>query len=362
VPKNKNIGEISQGGLIMDTNFNINYKRELPTPEELKNKIPIDLKLKQKKIARDKEIADVIRGQSNKLLMIIGPCSADRIDAVLEYANKLALVQEQVKDKIIIIMRVYTCKPRTTGIGYKGLLYHPDPSKAPDILKGLIAMREIHKQVLEESGLCCADEMLYPENYRYLSDLLSYVAVGARSVEDQGHRFVASGINIPVGMKNPTSGDFSVMLNSIRAAQSQHTFLYCGWEVESAGNEMAHAVLRGGVDKYGKNHANYHYEDLVLLYEMYCNKNYKYPAVIIDANHSNSGKNYLEQPRVINNVLGSMSYNNNIKQMIKGFMVESYLEDGCQKIEDGIYGKSITDPCLGWEKTERLIFSVAEKL
>ena len=346
----------------MYTNFNINYKHKLPTPEELKNEIPVSAELVQKKEIRDKEIADVIRGKSKKLLMIIGPCSADREDSVLDYVQRLARIQEHVKDKIIIIPRVYTCKPRTIGIGYKGLMHQPDSHEVPDISKGLKAMRMLHKQVIEESGLFCADEMLYPQNHRYLADLLAYVAVGARSVENQEHRFVASGLGIPVGMKNPTSGDLSVMLNSIKAAQSQHIFLYCGWEVESNGNDMAHAVLRGGVDKYGKNHANYHYEDLILLYENYCNKDYKYPAVIVDANHSNSSKKYLEQPRIVNEVLAMMNYSGDIKKMIKGFMVESYIEDGCQKIESGVYGKSITDPCLGWEKTERFIFSVADQI
>lgn len=346
----------------MENNVNINFKRKLPIPKELKAEMPLSKEGEEIKAKRDKEIAEVFRGTSDKFILIIGPCSADRIDSVMDYINRLVPVQEQVKDKIIIIPRIYTGKPRTIGVGYKGMLHQPDPSKAPDMLEGIKAIRSIHKKAIEETGLCPADEMLYPENYRYLSDLLSYVAVGARSVENQEHRLVSSGIDVPVGMKNPTSGDISVMLNSIKAAQNPQTFLYRGWEVESKGNDLTHAILRGSVDKYRNNHTNYHYEDLSLLYDAYCNGEYKNPAVIVDTNHDNSGKKYLEQIRIANEVLHAMRHSNDIKKMVKGLMIESYIEDGCQKIEEGIYGKSITDPCLGWDKTKKLIFSIAEQL
>jgi len=341
---------------------NIVFKRKLPIPEELKKELPISKEIEETKKRKDEEIAKIFRGESNKKILVIGPCSADRKDSVLEYINKLIPIQEQVKDKIIIIPRIYTGKPRTVGTGYKGMIHQPDPTQEPNIVEGLKAVRLLHKKAIEETGFCCADEMLYPENYKYLSDLLSYVAIGARSVEDQGHRLVASGMNIPVGMKNPTSGDISVMLNSIKAAQNKHIFLYRGWEVESNGNDMAHAVLRGSVDKYGKNHPNYHYEDLRILYDLYCDGNYMNPSVIIDTNHSNSGKKYLEQPRIVKEVLDAMNNCNDIRRMVKGFMIESYLKDGCQALDEGIYGKSITDPCLGFEKTEKLIFDIADKL
>jgi len=324
--------------------------------------MPLSKEAQELKAQRDKEIADVFRGKSNKFILIIGPCSADRMDSVLDYIHRLIPVQEQVKDKILIIPRIYTGKPRTIGTGYKGMLHQPDPSKAPDMLEGIKAIRLIHKRAIEETSFCCADEMLYPENYRYLSDVLGYVAVGARSVENQGHRLVSSGIDIPVGMKNPTSGDFSIMLNSIKAAQSSHTFLYRGWEVESKGNDMAHAILRGSVDKHGNNRSNYHYEDLRLLYDMYCNGGYQNPGVLVDTNHSNSGKKYLEQIRIANEVLHAMRHSNDIQKMVKGFMIESYIEEGSQKVEEGIYGKSITDPCIGWEQTKDLILSIAEQL
>ena len=314
------------------------------------------------KEARDREIADIFSAKSDKFVLVIGPCSADRADAVLDYIHRLAVVQKEVAEKILIIPRIYTGKPRTTGAGYKGMLHQPAPDKKPDMLEGIIAIRQLHKDAIEQTGLTCADEMLYPENHRYLSDLLSYVAVGARSVENQEHRLVTSALNIPVGMKNPTSGDFSIMLNAIKAAQSGHTFLYRGWEVESVGNPMAHAILRGSVDKHGINHQNYHYEDLRILHDLYCNGGYENPAVIVDTNHSNSGKRYLEQIRIANEVLHSMRHSTDIKKMVKGFMVESYLEDGCQHVEDGVYGKSITDPCLGWEKTKELIYTIAEQL
>lgn len=343
-------------------NSNMNYKRKLPTPEELKEKMPLSEAAKQIKEKRDKEIADVFTGKSDKLILIIGPCSADRMDSVLDYIHRLVPVQEKVKDKIIIVPRIYTNKPRTTGVGYKGMLHQPDPNKEPNMLEGIKSIRLLHKRAIEETGFCCADEMLYPENYRYLSDILSYVAVGARSVENQEHRLVSSGIGVPVGMKNPTGGDISIMLNSIKAAQSKHTFSYGGWEVETKGNNMAHAILRGSVDGEGKNHSNYHYEDLKNLYEEYYNGGYENPAVIVDTNHANSGKKYMEQIRIANEVLDSMNQNENIKKMVKGLMIESYIEDGAQKPEEGVYGKSITDACLGWEKTEKLILSIAEQI
>ena len=348
--------------IIINSGSNINFKRKLPIPEDLKKEISINKKIEEIKNKKDNEIADVFRGKSNKIILVIGPCSADKMDSVLDYISRLIPIQEQVKDKIIIIPRIYTGKPRTIGAGYKGMLHQPDPNKAPDMIEGIKAVRLIHKKAIEETGFCCADEMLYPENYKYLSDLLSYIAVGARSVENQGHRLVASGMDIPVGMKNPTSGDITVMLNSIKTAQGKHTFIYRGWEVESDGNDLAHAVLRGSVDKHGKNHPNYHYEDLRILYDLYCNENYINPSVIIDTNHSNSGKKYLEQPRIVKEVLHAMRHSNDINKMVKGFMIESYIEDGCQKIEDGIYGKSITYPCLGFEKTKELIYDIAEKL
>lgn len=346
----------------MGNSSNIKFKRKLPLPEELKAEMPISEKGKEIKEKRDREIADVFRGKSNKFILIVGPCSADNADSVLDYIHRLVPVQEQVKDKIIIIPRIYTGKPRTIGAGYKGMLHQPDPNKAEDMFEGIKAIRLLHKRAVEETGFGCADEMLYPENYEYLSDVLSYVAIGARSVENQQHRLVSSGISVPVGMKNPTSGDLSIMLNSIKAAQWQHTFVYRGWEVESTGNDMAHAVLRGSVDKYGKNHTNYHYEDLIALYDLYYNDGYKNPAVIVDTNHANSGKKYIEQIRIANEVLHAMRHSEGINKMVKGLMIESYIEDGSQKIEEGIYGKSITDPCLGWEKTEELIYRIASQL
>ena len=346
----------------MSNSGNLEFKRKLPIPKEIKEEMPLSEGAKAIKEKRDAEVAKVFTGESEKFLLIIGPCSADRADSVMDYIYRLADVQKEVDDKIIIIPRIYTGKPRTTGAGYKGMLHQPDPDKEPDMLEGIKAIRALHKDAIEQTGLTCADEMLYPQNYRYLSDLLSYVAIGARSVENQEHRLVSSGINAPVGMKNPTSGDLSIMLNAIKAAQSGHTFLYRGWEVESTGNPLAHAILRGSVSKHGNNHANYHYEDLRQLFDMYCNGGYENPAVIVDTNHSNSGKKYLEQIRIANEVLHSMRHSNDVKSMVKGFMVESYIEDGCQKVEDGVYGKSITDPCLGWDKTKELIYSIAEQL
>lgn len=346
----------------MDNMTNSDFKRKLPVPQEIKAEMPLSEKGQEIKAKRDAEIAKVFTGETDKLVLVIGPCSADRAESVLDYINRLAQVQKEVDDKIIIIPRIYTGKPRTTGAGYKGMLHQPDPGKKSDMLEGIKEVRWLHKEAIEQTGLTCADEMLYPENHRYLSDLLSYVAIGARSVENQEHRLVSSGLDIPVGMKNPTSGDLSIMLNSIKAAQSSHMFLYRGWEVESKGNKLAHAILRGSVDKHGINHANYHYEDLRQLYDLYCCGGYENPALIVDTNHSNSGKKYLEQVRIANEVLHSMRHADDIKSMVKGFMIESYIEDGAQKVEEGIYGKSITDACLGWDKTKDLIYSIADQI
>jgi len=340
----------------------MNFNRKLPIPKEIKELYPVTEKVAEIKVQKDKEIRDIFEGKDNRLLLIIGPCSADKEEPVLDYIGRLVGVQEQVKDKIFIIPRIYTGKPRTTGEGYKGMLHQPDPMKKEDMLEGLIRVRELHSRAIKETGFVCADEMLYPENYRYLSDLLSYVAVGARSVEDQQHRLVASGMDIPCGMKNPTGGDYSVMLNSITAAQNSHIFLYRGWEVETTGNPYAHAILRGFVNKHGQAIPNYHYEDLKLLLEMYNAKNLVNRSVIVDCNHSNSNKHYLEQIRIAKEVLFSKRHDNDLNGFIKGLMIESYIEDGAQKAEEGVYGKSITDPCLGWEKTEKLILELADSL
>ena len=340
----------------------MNFNRKMPEPAEIKKLYPLSEKIKEIKAARDKEIAQVFTGESEKFLLIIGPCSADKDEPVMDYVHRLADIQQKVKDKILIIPRIYTNKPRTTGEGYKGMVHQPDPTKNEDIFQGVIKVRQLHTRAISETGLTCADEMLYPENYRYVSDLLSYVAVGARSVEDQQHRLTASGMDVPAGMKNPTSGDISVMLNSIKAAQVKHTFLYGGWEVSTDGNPYAHAILRGATNKHGQNISNYHYEDLIFLHEMYCKKNLKNMAVIVDTNHSNSGKKYLEQIRISKEVLHSMRHSEDIHQFVKGLMIESYIEDGCQKVEDNVYGKSITDPCLGWEKSEKLILEIADLL
>lgn len=342
--------------------MNLEFERKLPIPMEVKERYPLSAKLADIVDRRNIEIADIFKGNSDKLLLIIGPCSADNEDSVLDYITRLAKVQEKVKEKVYIIPRIYTNKPRTTGDGYKGMLHQPDPNKKPDMYKGIVAIRKMHMRALQETGFSCADEMLYPENHRYLNDVLAYVAVGARSVENQQHRLTASGIDIPVGMKNPTSGDFSVMMNAITAAQHKHTFIYRGWEVHSQGNPLAHAILRGYVNKHGQPQPNYHYEDLVFISEMYEKSGLENPSVIIDTNHSNSGKQYAEQPRIVKEVLYSCRHNKDIAKMVKGFMIESYIEDGAQKIGEGIYGKSITDPCLGWEKTERLIYDIAELL
>ncbi len=343
--------------------MDMKFIRKLPTPQELKEEFPISKEIAAAKEARDQEIRKIFTGESDKFLLIIGPCSADNEDAVLDYMNRLAKVAEKIKDKIFIIPRVYTNKPRTTGTGYKGMLHQPDPEGKEDLLAGIIAIREMHARVVRETGFTCAEEMLYPENHRYLSDLLSYVAIGARSVEDQQHRLVASGIGIPVGMKNPTGGDMSVMMNSVIAAQSKQRFLYRGWEVETPGNDLAHTIMRGSVDKFGRSIPNYHYEDLRMLLDAYAEKpNLKNPAAIIDTNHCNSGKKYLEQIRIAKDVLHSRRASEDISKLVKGLMIESYIEDGAQKIGEGIYGKSITDPCLGWAKTERLLYDLAEEL
>ena len=340
--------------------MSMNFLRKLPIPKDIKEQFPMSEELAKIKEKRDEEIKRVFTGEDNRIILIIGPCSADNEDSVIDYISRLVPVQEKVKDKILIIPRIYTNKPRTTGEGYKGMVHQPDPEKSTDMLEGLIAIRRLHTRAIAETGFTCADEMLYPENQRYLSDLLSYVAVGARSVEDQQHRLVASGISVPVGMKNPTSGDFSVMMNSIVAAQLSHTFIFRGWEVVSSGNPLAHAILRGSVNKHGQPIPNYHYEDLIRLFDMYQACNLQNMSVIVDANHSNSGKKYLEQIRICKEVLHSCRHSDDINSMVKGFMIESYIEDGCQKVGGGIYGKSITDPCLGWEKTEKLIYDIAD--
>ncbi len=339
---------------------NIEFVRKLPIPKEIKERYPLKKEFSEKKILRDAEIADVFTGKSNKLILVIGPCSADREDAVLDYIYRLAKLQEKVNDKIIIIPRIYTNKPRTTGDGYKGMIHQPNPNKKEDMLEGLISIRRLHTRAIEETGMFCADEMLYPENYRYLSDLLSYVAVGARSVENQQHRLASSGIDIPVGMKNPTGGDISVMLNSITAAQHSHTFIYRGWECISKGNPLAHAILRGYVNKHGEAMPNYHFEDLDFLYKKYTERDLKNIALIVDTNHSNSKKKFDEQPRICKEILHSCRHSDDIKKMVKGFMIESYLVDGAQKVDGCTYGQSITDPCLGWEKSERLVLDIAD--
>lgn len=341
----------------------MNFLRKIPNPQELKEQFPIPEQISKIKAERDSVIKDIFEGKDKRLILVIGPCSADREDAVLDYMNRLVKVQEEVKDKIFMIPRVYTNKPRTKGVGYKGMLHQPNPNGEEDMLKGIIAIRELHTRVVTETGFTCAEEMLYPENHRYLSDLLSYVAVGARSVEDQQHRIVASGVGIPAGMKNPTSGDISIMMNSISAAQSKQKFLYRGWEVTTEGNPLAHAILRGYVDAFGRTHSNYHYEDLKNLIDCYeKDKSLKNPSVIVDCNHANSGKKYLEQIRIAKDVLHSCRESDEIKKIVKGLMIESYLLDGCQNVGGGEYGKSITDPCLGWEKTEKLIYEIAEIL
>ena len=342
--------------------MNMEFKRKMPTPQAIKEMYPISDTLAAQKKETDQALEAVFTGADDRLILIIGPCSADREDAVMDYIHRLVPVQEQVKDKIMIVPRIYTNKPRTTGDGYKGIASQPDPTEQPDFVKGLLSLRDLHVRAVNETGFVCADEMLYPDNLYYLDDVLGYIAVGARSVENQQHRLVSSGISIPVGMKNPTSGDMSVMLNSITAAQHAHIFAFCGYEVETPGNPLAHAILRGSVDHNGHTTPNYHYEDLIELYGDYCAKGLENMAVIVDANHSNSGKKYLEQVRVVNEVLHALRHSAEIRSLVKGFMVESYIEDGNQKIGEGVYGKSITDPCLGWEKTEAFIYQMADQL
>lgn len=340
----------------------MNFHRKLQIPQEVKKEFPLTDTMYDVKSRRDAAIKAVFEGTSDKFILVIGPCSAEHREPVLEYISRLRKIEEQVADKIIIIPRIYTNKPRTTGKGYKGMLHQPDPEAKPDMYKGIVAIRELHLAALKDYGFTCADEMLYPENYRYLSDLLSYVAVGARSVENQQHRLTASGLEAPVGMKNPTGGDLSVMMNSIVAAQSSHTFLYRGWEVTSAGNPYAHAILRGYLDYSGRSISNYHYEDLLRVNELYAESGLVNPSVIVDTNHNNSGKQYLEQIRIAKDVVYSRNQNEDIKHLVKGLMIESYLEDGAQSADGHVFGKSITDPCLGWEKTEKLIFDIADKL
>ena len=338
------------------------FIKKLPTPEEVRNQYPLDRKLEKLKQERDEELRSIITGEDNRFIAIIGPCSADNEDAVCDYLLRLQKVQEKISDKVFIVPRVYTNKPRTTGEGYKGMMHQPDPEKKPNLLAGLVAIRKMHIRAIKESGFTCADEMLYPENYRYLSDILSYVAVGARSVEDQQHRLTVSGMDVPAGMKNPTSGDFSVMLNSVTAAQGAHRFIYRSWEVETSGNPLAHTILRGAVNKHGEAIPNYHYEDLLLLWEKYQeHPHLQNPACIVDTNHSNSNKQYEQQVRIAKEVLHSRNLDSKIHKLVKGLMIESYIEPGCQKIgSQHVYGKSITDPCLGWEESEKLLYTIAE--
>ena len=340
--------------------MNMEFRRKLPIPKEIKAMYPISPEFERLREQKDKEVKDILSGQDDRLLLLVGPCSADNETAVLDYLTRLRKTADEVAERILIVPRVYTSKPRTTGIGYKGMLHQPNPNGQPDMLKGLIAIRKMHMKVLEQTGFSSADELLYPENYYYLSDILSYAAIGARSVEDQQHRLIASGLDVPVGMKNPTSGDLSVMMNSIMAAQHPHTFLFSQWEVHSKGNPLAHAILRGSVNKYGRSLPNYHYEDLSQLYELYAKIGLANPAVIIDTNHSNSGKQWDQQARIAKEVLHSARHNGDIGRMVKGLMIESYLLDGCQKPDGGVYGLSITDPCIGWEKTEQLVLELAE--
>ena len=340
--------------------MDMRFERQLASPAEVKEMYPLTGKMGETVSNRIIELKKIMEGKSDKKVLIIGPCSADNEDSVIDYISRLCPVAEKVADKLMIVPRIYTNKPRTTGDGYKGLLHQPDPNKKPDMFKGIIATRELHMRAVKETGFACADEMLYPENHAYLDDLLAYVAVGARSVENQQHRLTASGIGVPVGMKNPTSGDISVMFNAIMAAQHKHTFIYRGWEVHSEGNAHAHAILRGYTNKHGQQLPNYHYEDLAFVCDIYDKKELSNKAIIVDTNHSNSNKNPFEQPRIIKEVLHSCRHNESISNHIKGFMIESYIEDGSQKVTDGCYGKSITDPCLGWEKTEKMIYEIAD--
>ncbi len=341
--------------------MNLEFSRKLTIPMEVKKMYPLTEDMACVFSRRDRELKAILSGADDRLLLIIGPCSADRLDSVLDYMTRLREVQEKVRDRIFIVPRCYTNKPRTTGRGYKGLLHQPDPEDKPDMFKGIIAIREMHMSILRQTGFTCADEMLYTENYKYLDDVLAYVAVGARSVENQQHRLTASGIDVPVGMKNPTSGDFSVMMNAITAAQGRHTFIYRNWEVHSQGNPYAHAILRGYVNKHGQTHPNYHFEDLLLVSDLYAQQpELQNPAIVVDANHSNSGKQYYEQIRICKEILHNRRLHDGVRNIVKGLMVESYLVDGCQPVGGGVYGQSITDPCLGWEKTERLILDLAD--
>ena len=343
-----------------NTKMNMLFERKLAIPAEVKEMYPLTGNMANIWEKRDLKLKNILSGKSDEIILIIGPCSADREDSVIDYISRLRNIQEKVEDRIFIVPRIYTNKPRTTGAGYKGMLHQPNPDEKPDLLKGIIAIRELHMRAIKETGFTCADEMLYPENHKYLDDLLAYVAIGARSVENQQHRLTASGIEVPVGMKNPTSGDISIMLNSIMAAQNPHTFIYRGWEAHSIGNPYAHGILRGYVNKHGQSMPNYHYEDLLFVCDSYKERGFENPALIIDTNHANSGKNPFEQIRIAKEVMHSCRHNGDIKKMVKGFMIESYIEDGAQKIGEGIYGKSITDQCLGWEKTEKLIYELAE--
>ena len=336
------------------------FLNQLPSPEEIKSQYPLSKELTELKANRDKMVNDIISSKDDRFLLIIGPCSADNEDSVCDYVSRLTKIQDDVKDKIVIVPRIYTNKPRTNGTGYKGIASQPNPEKAPDMIEGTIAVRKMHIRAITESGLTCADEMLYPENWGYVEDLLSYVAIGARSVEDQQHRLTVSGFDVASGMKNPTSGDFSVMLNSVYAAQHSHHFVHRGYEVETTGNPYAHVILRGAVSKHGNSVCNYHYEDLMRLHEMYEKMDVINPAAIIDTNHSNSGKKYKEQIRIAKEVLHSRRHSEDIHKLVKGLMIESYIEEGAQSIGDGIYGKSITDPCLGWDDTKRLIYDIAD--
>lgn len=342
--------------------MNMNFNRKLALPSEVIEMFPITEEMRKAVEEKKKILEAIFEGRDDRIILIIGPCSADNEDSVIDYISRLKPLSEKVKDKIVIVPRIYTNKPRTTGEGYKGMLHQPNPNEKSDLFKGIIATRHLHMRAISETGFACADEMLYPENHQYLDDVLAYVAVGARSVEDQQHRLTASGISSPVGMKNPTSGDISVMLNAILAAQHSHSFIYRGWEVQSNGNEHAHAILRGYTNKHGESQPNYHFEDLIRLCDAYDERDLKNPALIIDTNHANSGKNPFAQPRIIKDALYSTRHDSRVKALLKGFMVESYIEDGCQKVGEGVYGKSITDPCLGWEKTEKLILEMADLL
>ena len=342
--------------------MNMIFERKLAIPMEVKEMYPLTGDMSQTVEKRIAELKGIFAGHDDRFILVIGPCSADHEDSVMEYVLRLGELAEKVKDRLFIVPRIYTNKPRTTGDGYKGMLHQPNPDEKPDMFKGIIAIRKLHMRVLQETGMAAADEMLYPENHKYLDDLLGYVAVGARSVEDQQHRLTASGIEVPVGMKNPTSGDFQVMLNAIQAAQHGHTFIYRGWEARSEGNPYAHAILRGSTNKHGQPQPNYHYEDLMLIKDFYEERELQNPAVVVDVNHANSGKQYIEQIRIAKEVLHSRRYNESLRKLVKGLMIESYLVDGSQKVGGGVYGQSITDPCLGWEKTEKLVLEIAEQV